>query len=122
VVGGAPKGDPALLPKAQATTKAALPAMIDARIVSTRCVLEKELDVAGIRPIAAKVVDNARITARLPDGRIEPLVWLYRFDPKTGITFHFREALALPPGTVVESTAPLRFALEDLAPEAEARR
>jgi hypothetical protein len=67
-------------------------------------------------------VDNARITARLPDGRIEPLVWLYRFDPKTQITFHFREALALPRGTVVESTSPLRFALEKAAAGPQARR
>jgi hypothetical protein len=122
VVGGAPNGDPALLPKSKPITPAAPIALADVRTVSTRCVLDKGLRVAGVRPIAEKTVDNARITARLPDGRIEPLVWLYRFDPKTQIIFHFREALTLPPGTVVESTSPLRFALEKVAAGAQARR
>jgi hypothetical protein len=122
VVGGAPNGDPTLLPKSKPTTPAAPIALADVRTVSTRYVLDKRLRVAGIRPIPEKTVDNARITARLPDGRIEPLVWLYRFDPKTQIIFHFREALALPRGTVVESTSPLRFALEKVAAGPQARR
>ena len=56
-----------------------------------------------------KPVGSARITARLPDGRIEPLVWLYRFDPKWNRVFRFREPIQLPSGTIVESSEPLRF-------------
>jgi hypothetical protein len=66
--------------------------------------------------MTTKVIPSARITARLPDGRIEPLVWLYRFDPQTKLTFQFRRPLTLPPGTIVESSTPLAFALEALPP------
>lgn len=112
VVGGAPNGDPALLPKSQPPAVAKPRALKDALSVSSRATLTQPLRVAGIRPLATKVVDSAQVTACLPDGRIEPLVWLYRFDPKTKITFQFRQPLALPPGTVVESSTPLEFALE----------
>lgn len=112
VVGGAPKGDPALLPKSAPVIAAKMPVLQDALSVSSRATLTKPLTVTGIRPIATKMVESARVTAHLPDGRIEPLVWLYRFDPKTKITFHFREPLMLPSGTIVESSAPLQFALE----------
>jgi len=54
----------------------------------------------------------ARIVANLPDGRVEPLLWLYRFDPKWRRTFVFREPLNLPKGTVIASSTPLRFLLE----------
>lgn len=122
VVGGAPKGDPALLAKAQSTNLKTSPALTDALSVSTRTTLSKPLTISGIRPVPPKVVDSARITARLPDGRIEPLVWLYRFDPKTNITFHFRDSLQLPAGTIVESSTPLQFALETSAPNQQAQR
>ena len=93
VVGGAPKGDPALLPKAQATTKATLPAMIDARIVSTRCVLEKELHVRG-NP--ANRGEGGRQRADYGSSsrrRIEPLVWLYRSSRRRGLRFIFARRL-----------------------------
>lgn len=112
VVGGAPRGDTALLPKRQPIQPTAAGGLEDMLSVSTRATLRKPLSVAGIRPLATRVVDNARITAILPDGRIEPLVWLYRFDPKTNLTFHFRRSLQLPPGAVVQSSSPLQFALE----------
>ncbi len=115
VVGGAPKGDPALLPQSQPATISTVTkvlALKDALSISSQATLTEPLSVAGIRPAVTKIVDSARITAHLPDGRIEPLVWLYHFDPKTKITFQFREPLALPPGTVVESSTPLQFALE----------
>lgn len=121
VVGGAPNGDSALLPKAQPVKLGTAPALKDALSVSTRTTLNKPLNISGIRPLPAKLVDSARITARLPDGRIEPLVWLYRFDPKTNITFRFRDSLKLPAGTIVESSEPLQFALETFASQ-QARR
>lgn len=112
VVGGAPKGDPALLPKSPASTVVKTLALKDALPVFSRATLTEPVRLAGIRPVVTKIVDSARVTAHLPDGRIVPLVWLYHFDPKTKITFQFREPLALPPGTIVESSTPLQFALE----------
>ncbi len=73
-------------------------------------------------PLPGTVVNSARLIARLPDGKIEPLVWLYRYDPRLDPVFTFREPLNLPVGTMVESSSPLRFALETAAPTAIARR
>lgn len=116
VVGGAPQGDPALLPKTQAIAVPKMPVLKDALAVTSRATLKSSLRVAGIRPMATKMVPSARVTAHLPDGNIEPLIWLYQFDPETKLTFQFREPLTLPEGTVIESSAPLKFALEVLPP------
>ena len=88
--------------------------MTDALLVSTRTVLKKTLRIAGIKPQPEKLVDSARITARLPDGRIEPLLWLYRYDPDWDRVFRFREQVILPRGTAVEASHPLRYYLETL--------
>ncbi|MFL6466233.1 MAG: c-type cytochrome [Bryobacteraceae bacterium] len=113
VIGGAPQGNPALLPKQAASSKgSAIMPVKDGVVMETRGELKESLQAAGVRPLADQVVESARIVAKLPDGRIEPLVWLYRFDPKLGHTFTFRRSLELPSGTVIESSAPLRFAVE----------
>jgi hypothetical protein len=113
VIGGAPQGDPALLPK-QAHGKPAdpPPALREVSTAGDQTVLAGSLRLMGIRPLAESPIESARITARLPDGRILPLVWLSRFDPKWKQTFVFREALNLPKGTVLRSTTPVRFVLE----------
>lgn len=112
VIGGAPKGNAALLP-----TTAAAPVSVSqppGHSISglTRLTVEATMRVVGIRPAPEQPVESARVVANLPNGRVEPLVWLYRFDPKWQRTFLFREPLDLPKGTVVESSAPLRFLLE----------
>jgi hypothetical protein len=113
VIGGAPQGDPALLSgQVAASVHMPAPAVKDGATIKGRGALDKSLDVVGIRPLPGETADSARITARLPDGRIEPLVWLYRFGPQSNQTFFFRKPLILPAGTVVESSQALRFALE----------
>ena len=121
VVGGAPPGDAALLPRDQ---QGPLPAprekLTDALLVSTRTVLKKPLRMAGIRPQPEKLVASARVTARLPDGRVEPLLWLYRYNPSWNRVFRFRKRVYLPRGTTVEASRPLRYYLETLkAPSPE---
>jgi hypothetical protein len=112
VIGGAPKGDAALLPKRKSTAKQMQPPNGHSLTGTTRLLLENAVHAVAIRPEPAQPVASARIVANLPDGRIEPLVWLYRFDPKWQRTFVFREPLNLPKGTLVESSTPLRFRLE----------
>ena len=111
VIGGAPKGDAALLPKASKSRAYTQPAG-HSLAGTTRLLLENSVHAVGIRPAPEQPVESARIVATLPDGRVEPLLWLYRFDPKWQRTFVFREPLDLPKGTVVASSAPLRFLLE----------
>lgn len=116
VIGGAPEGNPRLLPKLQGPTRTATqPPLQDALIVQTRDILKHPICVAGVSPLADTPIDSTRLIAKLPDGRIEPLVWFYHFDPKYRHSFTFRRPLDLPEGTVVESSAPLRFALETAA-------
>lgn len=118
VVGGAPEGNPQMLPKVMpaAQTAVILP-LKDAVTIETQSILTTSVRVVGIRPLANAVVPSARLVARLPNGRIEPLLWLFQFDPKSADprmhgTFTFRRPLDLPRGTVVQSSVPLRFALE----------
>jgi hypothetical protein len=111
VIGGAPKGDSALLSKSSPTITAP-PPMRDALLVMGRVTLNRPLAISGIRPIESQTISSAKIIAKLPDGQIEPLVWLYRYDPKNSHVFHFHEPLKLPAQTIVESSAPLHFALE----------
>ncbi len=124
VIGGAPKGDPKLLPTLPppAPRRDTPSALHDAIVIQTRAELSARVNTAGIRPLPGDLVNSARVIARLPDGKIEPLVWLYRYDPKLNSVFTFREPLDLPIGTVVESSSPLRFALETVASTAMARR
>ena len=113
VVGGAPEGDPALLPKRGVRQpEPDNRAVGDAITVQTRARLDQGLKVAGVRTKAEHKVDSARVVARVPDGRIEPIIWLWNFDPKLNRTFLFRQPMDLPGGTVVESSAKVDFALE----------
>ena len=114
VIGGAPKGDASLLPKFAALSAAAAntPPLRESLTVTTKAVLTQPLLLAALRPLASEPVASARITAHLPNGRIEPLLWLYRYRPDGESAFRLREPLPLPAGSSVESSAPLRFALE----------
>jgi len=117
VVGGAPQGDAALLVRDQQTAQTPSHGRLrlsDALLVSTRTVLPKPLTVAGIRPRCETELDSSRITAHLPDGRIEPLVWLYRYNPRWDQVFQFRRALRLPRGTIIEASSPVRYYLETI--------
>lgn len=114
VVGGAPKGNPAFLSTTQ-TTKQSLnegPALKDALIVTNKTRIETPIALAGIRPIAAGTVESARITVNLPNGHVEPLLWLFHYNSASIKVFRFRETISLPRGSVVEAGSPLQFALE----------
>jgi hypothetical protein len=112
VVGGAPEGNPAMLPKLPPSVRAAVPKLRDAGIVTDRVTLAKPVTLLGIRPLSTSPVASARIVARLPEGRTEPLLWLYRYDSRQERVFAFRRPVLLPAGSVVESDAPLKYALE----------
>src|SRR6202012_2149926 len=83
VVGGAPKGSPAFLPAltpANQTLHRSSP-MRDALIVNNRRKIDVPLIVAGIRPMATTTVESVRILADFPDGHVEPLLWLFHYNP-----------------------------------------
>ena len=112
VIGGAPKGDAGLLPKLLNTPSPPMVPLHDSLIVTTKALLAEPLSLAALRPLTTQPVNSARITAHLPNGRIEPLLWLSHYQPGGEETFRLREPLDLPAGSTVESSAPLRFSLE----------
>jgi hypothetical protein len=121
VIGGAPEGNPALLPSRTSQMSGQSAAgMRDGLVITTPATLHHPLAVAGIRPLSD--LHSARIVAYLPNGDIEPLIWLYQFDPKWNRAFHFREPLELPAGSRITSTTPVRVALETDASSKHARR
>jgi hypothetical protein len=111
VTGGAPEGNPdnlAMLP-----TIPPRATVTDAR---------ESLDVAGEFTFARPFVldgfvvtappqqESARITLRFPDGRIEPLVWLYRFKARRD-PFLLRAPLPIPVGATLSGLAGARLRL-----------
>ncbi len=124
VVGGAPEGTPQTT--ASATRhKQSLPAPVLPHAtplqVETSATLPAVTCLVGIQPLSTSHVDSAKITAHLPDGRTEPLLWLMQYDGASQRSFYFHERLLLPAGTVVSSTVPLRFALQTLRVSLPAR-
>ncbi len=113
VIGGAPKGDPALLASSVSTAKGidAEP-HLNALPVVTPAVLRSAVRLVSIKPLETSTIASARITATLPDGHIEPLLWLFNYDGRSHTSFHLRRTMDLPAGTVVQSTATVRLALQ----------
>ena len=72
--------------------------------------LRAALSVDGLVPERVPDRRAMQIVAALPDGRVEPLVWLYEYRNSFKHPFLFRRPLALPAGTVIRglpSTASL---------------
>ena len=63
--------------------------------------LRHAMTVEGVLPVRVPSKTSAQITATFPNGRIEPLVWLYEYRETFGHPFLFRTPIALPEGTVI---------------------
>jgi len=100
VEGGVPEGDAKDLPVAPKVTQiAAQPRSAGELIVSGEYRLTRALRLDGILPRNVAKDATFQITAERPDGSIEPLLWLYRFDPRFTHAYLLREPLDLPAGT-----------------------
>jgi len=107
VEGGAPEGEPKDLPEPPKWTAPAQPPHGSAKLaISGEHKLLKPLELAGILP---KKIDSSvsfQMTAELPDGSIQPLLWLQPYKPAFGHPFWLRERLALPAGTAIRGVPP----------------
>jgi hypothetical protein len=105
VEGGSPEGDPALLPKnTHFEAPAPPPATSGAElIVDGSFTLKQAITAAGIRPKSLLEGSSVKVLATLPDGMIEPLIWLYDYKPEFDRTYYFRKPLKLPAGTKIET-------------------
>ncbi len=102
VEGGAPEGDPAHLPAMTASTVAVTAPPSRAVAVAPGVPLSRPMTVVGIVPKAATT--KTRVTARRPEGSVEPLLWLqdYTPGPASPAAYYYARPLHLPRGTVLE--------------------
>ena len=106
VEGGAPEGDPKLLPKLPEFSKVH-PARLQPGIpVTDVLTLKTAMTLTAIQP--HKVPEEARlvVTATRPDGSVEPLLWLYNYNQKFPHTYFYRAEVRLPAGSRIEVTPP----------------
>jgi len=71
------------------------------KTVSGAMTLDRPLVLEGLLPARIASNQSIRITAALPDGRVEPLIWLHQYDDRSPHPFLFRKALQLPAGTII---------------------
>jgi mono/diheme cytochrome c family protein len=63
--------------------------------------LERPLVLEGVMPQQVAAQQSIRMTAALPDGSVEPLIWLHQYDARYTHPFLFRKPVRLPAGTVI---------------------
>ncbi len=101
VDGGAPEGDATDLPAApKAVRRNATPGK-QRVLIEGEQTIRQAITLEAILPETVPADASMRIAAGLPDGRVEPLVWLHRYDMKFGHAFVLRKPLRLPSGTVI---------------------
>ena len=101
VEGGAPEGDPKLLPPVPESRNEAI-RLPPGTAVEGSVRLTGAITLTGIRPGTVPEGASLMVTANKPDGAVEPLLWLYNYKPKFGHPYWFSAPLRLPRGTRVE--------------------
>ena len=73
--------------------------------VSGRLTLQRPLIVDGLMPRKVAPGQSTRITALLPNGAVEPLLWLHAYDQRFSHPSLFRKSVRLPAGTVIRGVS-----------------
>lgn len=124
VEGGAPEGDPKLLPKIPEFAEERVARLQPGIPVDGALTLKTGITLAGIQP--QKVLDggSVMVTARRPDGSIEPLLWLYNYKPPFGHVYWYKAGLHLEAATRIEVSPPGAATIELVtkAPRASGHR
>jgi hypothetical protein len=106
VEGGAPPGNPLYLPPkpdfSAAKTGNSKGAIRLA--LSGPTVLKQPVEALGIEPAEIPPAGVLQVVAERPDGSVEPLVWIEKFNPQFNTTYYFRKPLLFPAGTKIEIT------------------
>ena len=102
VEGGAPEGEPKDLPAVSATAPPLPKSHASQQLmISGDYKLLNPIKLVGIQPQKVAPDLSFQITAELPDGSIQPLLWLQPFKPAYSHPFWFRSPLSLPRGTLI---------------------
>ena len=114
--GGAPEGEPKDVPPPPKQNSTVGARRVQIGIASADYKLKRDTALGGLLPLSVPEKASIKIVAELPDGSMEPLLWLENYKPEFGHPFLFRNRLILPSGTVIVGIpASARIAL--LAPE-----
>jgi hypothetical protein len=106
VEGGKPEGDARDLDPKRAISSASDDPVEGGITASGDFTLDRALKLDGLIPEKAPEKESLRITAELPDGSAEPLLWLYEYKAVFRHPFLFRTPLDLPPGTKIRGLPP----------------
>jgi len=106
VEGGAPEGDPKLLPKIPDFRQEPAPRISAGIPVNGALTIKTGITLTGIQP--QKIPDDGSlvVTASRPDGSVEPLLWLYNYNNKFPRTYWYRAGLYLEASTRIEIAPP----------------
>lgn len=108
VEGSAPEGDPKYLPTAPPPSRwmdKATPAGASEVVVTADTKLESAATAVAVRA-NLKTGASVQIVAVRPDGTVEPILWIYQYNPKFKRTYYYKTPLNLPAGTRIEMSPP----------------
>jgi hypothetical protein len=104
--GGVPEGEPADLPPKSPWTEASVfKAPHGAVSITGDFTLSHAFTLDGLYPTNVPEKSSAKISAELPDGTVEPLLWLKDYRAKFAHPFLLRTPLDLPAGTVIRGVS-----------------
>ena len=105
VEGGAPEGEPKYLPsrpKLTAWQDPPAPKGSSEVVVADGAKIASTSKVLAIRAKNLKAGASVQIIAVRPDSSVEPLLWIYQYNPAFHRTYYYTSPLALPAGTRIE--------------------
>ena len=102
VEGGAPEGDPVYLPTLPREWTAPKPAAVGPGVtVKAGVVLRQPLRLGAVAPAKVAEGGSVKAAAQLPDGWVEPLVWLHGYRRRWKRNYALESPLRLPAGTKI---------------------
>jgi len=117
VEGGAPEGDPKYLPDRPIFKDPSKTRLIQGLAVAGTHRLNSRISVTTVRPEGVSAGGSLKAVAVLPDGRIEPLIWIYNYQPKWPRNYMLRNPLLLPAGTTVQVTGSGKLVIATVRPK-----
>jgi hypothetical protein len=105
VEGGAPEGDPKYLPPLPKTSHwldPSPPKGSSELSLADGAKLPASSNLLAIRAKNLQPGASVKIVAVRPDSSIEPLLWIYQYNPKFQRTYYYVASVSLPAGTTIE--------------------
>ena len=104
VEGGMPEGNANHMPaapelKAESPSR---PASHGRMTVDGATVIQHAVRAVGIEAVRVPSSGELQVIAQTPDGAIQPLIWIEKFNPDYRRTYYFSQPLHLPAGTQIE--------------------